>query len=106
MAGEDLSVQSDFGVAFESDMLPGSRCAGLVGEVVQRPRDVDRIMGFGFNWAPPSVLVDAIGPGRTIILLDKARLPIPRCILDAATHQRALFNEPTVDRARFFTVAA
>ncbi len=79
---------------------------GLVGEVVQRPRDVDRIMGFGFNWAPPSVLVDAIGPGRTIILLDKARLPIPRCILDAATHQRALFNEPTVDSSRFFTVAA
>ncbi|MBE7450991.1 MAG: hypothetical protein HS111_19490 [Kofleriaceae bacterium] len=27
-----------------------------VGEVVARPRDVDRIMGFGFNWAPPSVL--------------------------------------------------
>lgn len=79
---------------------------GLVGEVVDRPRDIDRIMGFGFNWAPPSVLVDAIGPGRTLILLDRARLPIPRCILDAATHQRALFDEPAVDRARFFPVAA
>ncbi|CAN5919771.1 3-hydroxyacyl-CoA dehydrogenase family protein [soil metagenome] len=79
---------------------------GLVGEVVERPRDIDRIMGFGFNWAPPSVLVDAIGPGRTIILLEKAKLPVPRCVLDAATHQRALFNEPTVDSSRFFTVAA
>ncbi len=79
---------------------------GLVGEVVERPRDVDRIMGFGFNWAPPSVLVDAIGPSRTIILLERAKLPIPRCVLDAATHQRALFNEPAVDSSRFFTVAA
>ena len=34
-------------------------------------RDVDRIMGFGFNWAPPSVLVDAIGAARTIELLDR-----------------------------------
>ena len=30
-------------------------------EVVREPRDVDRIMGFGFNWAPPTVLVDVIG---------------------------------------------
>ncbi len=79
---------------------------GLVGEVVMRPRDVDRIMGFGFNWAPPSVLVDAIGPGRTMILLDKAKLPVPQAIRDAANHQRAMFNEPSVDGARFFTVAA
>lgn len=79
---------------------------GLVGDVVERPRDVDRIMGFGFHWAPPSVLVDAIGPGRTIVLLERARLPIPRAVIDAAVHQRALFNEPRVDRARFFVVAA
>ncbi|MBA3391282.1 MAG: 3-hydroxyacyl-CoA dehydrogenase family protein [Deltaproteobacteria bacterium] len=79
---------------------------GLVGEVVERPRDIDRIMGFGFNWAPPSVLVDAIGPGRTIVLLEKAQLPVPMSILEAATHQRPLFNEPAVDTSRFFFVAA
>ncbi|HEY4181210.1 MAG TPA: 3-hydroxyacyl-CoA dehydrogenase family protein [Kofleriaceae bacterium] len=79
---------------------------GLVGEVVDRPRDIDRIMGYGFNWAPPSVLVDAIGPGRTIVMLEKAKLPVPTPILEAATHQRALFNEPRVDSARFFLVAA
>ena len=79
---------------------------GLVGEVVQRARDVDRIMGFGFNWAPPSVLVDAIGPARTITLLERAKLPVPPCIVEAATHQRAMFNEPAVDGAKFFTVAA
>lgn len=78
---------------------------GLVGEVVERPRDIDRIMCFGFNWAPPSVLVDAIGPGRTIVLLERAKLPVPTPILEAATHQRPLFNEP-VDSARFFVVAA
>ena len=79
---------------------------GLVGSVVERPRDVDRIMAFGFHWAPPSVLVDAIGPRRTIILLERARLPVPRAVIDAASHQRALFNEPRVDTARFFRVAA
>jgi 3-hydroxyacyl-CoA dehydrogenase len=79
---------------------------GLVGEVVERPRDVDRIMAFGYHWAPPSVLVDAIGPGRTIVLLERARLPVPRAVLDAAIHQRALFDEPRVDRARFFAAAA
>lgn len=79
---------------------------GLVGEVVDRPRDIDRIMGFGFNWAPPGVLVDAIGAGRTIILLERAGLPVPTSILQAASRQRALFNEPAVDSARFFVVAA
>jgi 3-hydroxyacyl-CoA dehydrogenase len=79
---------------------------GLVGEVVERPRDVDRIMAFGFLWAPPSLLVDAIGPGRTIVLLERARLPVPGPVVEAAVHQRALFDEPQVDRARFFPVAA
>jgi len=79
---------------------------GLVGEVVERPRDIDRIMGFGFNWAPPSVLVDAIGPGRTIVMLEKAKLPVPTPILEAATHQRPMFNEPAIDSSRFFVVAA
>ncbi len=78
---------------------------GLVGEVVERPRDIDRIMGFGFNWAPPGLLVDAIGAGRTIVLLERAHLPVPTPILEAAVHQRPLFNEP-VDGARFFPVAA
>jgi 3-hydroxyacyl-CoA dehydrogenase len=79
---------------------------GLVGEVVARPRDVDRILCFGFHWAPPSVLVDALGPRRTIELLERARLPIPQAVIDAAVHQRAMFHEPHIDRARFFTVAA
>lgn len=78
---------------------------GLVGTVVERARDIDRIMGFGFHWAPPGMLVDAIGPGRTIVLLERANLPVPDAILEAATHQRPLFNEPKVDSARFFVAA-
>jgi 3-hydroxyacyl-CoA dehydrogenase len=78
---------------------------GLVGDVVARPRDIDRAMGFGFLWAPPSVLVDAIGPGRTIVMLERARLPIPLAVLKAAVHQRALFDEPRIDRAQFFVAA-
>lgn len=73
-----------------------------VGDVVVRARDVDRIMGFGFNWAPPSVLVDAIGARRTAALLEKARLPVPRVVIEAAEKSIHLFDEPEVDRGRFF----
>ncbi len=76
-----------------------------VGEVVERARDVDRIMGFGFNWAPPSVLVDAIGARRTIALLGQAKLPIPRVVIEAAEKSFHLFDEPAVDRGRFFFAA-
>ena len=43
---------------------------GRVGDVVREPRDVDRIMGFGFNWAPPGLLADFIGLKRTVTLLE------------------------------------
>ncbi|MGH7860099.1 MAG: 3-hydroxyacyl-CoA dehydrogenase family protein, partial [Candidatus Binatia bacterium] len=59
-----------------------------VGEVVRSPRDVDRIMGFGFNWAPPSVLVDVIGVPATIRLLEAQRLPVPPILQRAAQHPK------------------
>ena len=71
-----------------------SYALGRVGEVVEHARDVDRIMGFGFNWAPPSVLVDAIGAPRTIELLDKERLPVPAVVAEAASTGTPLFDEP------------
>src|SRR5678815_1218568 len=80
-------------------------CGAAAPPPSRRPRDIDRIMAFGFHWAPPSVLVDAIGPGRTIVMLERAYLPVPRAVVDAALHQRALFDEPRVDTARFFVVA-
>ncbi|MBA3460142.1 MAG: 3-hydroxyacyl-CoA dehydrogenase family protein [Deltaproteobacteria bacterium] len=78
---------------------------GRVGEVVQHARDIDRIMGFGFNWAPPSVLADAIGTRRTITLLEQAKLAVPRVLVEAAEKNTHLFNEPEVDRGRFFFAA-
>jgi 3-hydroxyacyl-CoA dehydrogenase len=78
---------------------------GRVGEVVKHARDVDRIMGFGFNWAPPSVLADAIGARRTITLLEQQKLAVPRVLVEAAEKNTSLFNEPEVDRGRFFFAA-
>ncbi len=106
-AMEILCTADDREAALLREILLGyiSYALGLVGEVVERPRDIDRIMGFGFAWAPPSVLVDAIGPARTIALLERARLPVPLSVVQAAAHQRAMFDEPSVDRSRFFIAA-
>lgn len=72
-------------------------------EVVRSPRDVDRIMGFGFNWAPPTVLVDLIGVPTTIRLLEAQGLPVPPVLQQASQHPKErLFREPNVDRGRFF----
>ena len=73
-----------------------------VGEVVAEVADVDRIMGFGFNWAPPGVLVDLIGARRTVRLCEAARLPVPRPLVDAAERNRRLFDATYVDVGRFF----
>ena len=75
---------------------------GRVGDVVREPRDADRIMGFGFNWAPPGLLADFLGLKRTVTLLEVARLPVPRVLVDAAERRHPLFAEPHVDHGRFF----
>jgi len=72
-------------------------------EVVRSPRDVDRIMGFGFNWAPPTVLVDTLGVKTTIGLLEKERLPVPVVLQQAAGRpDERLFRESNVNVGRFF----
>jgi 3-hydroxyacyl-CoA dehydrogenase len=75
---------------------------GRVGEVVERAADVDRIMGFGFNWAGPSLLTDMFGARRAVRLLEQAKLPVPRVVLEAAERNSKLFDEPHVDLGRFF----
>lgn len=70
-------------------------------EVVRSARDVDRIMGFGFNWAPPTVLVDVIGLKETIRQLERYQLPVPKVLKDAKADQ-PLFREPHVNHGRFF----
>jgi len=73
-----------------------------VGEVVESVADVDRIMGFGFNWAPPGALVDLIGARRTVALVEAARLPVPRALVEAAERNQRLFDAAHVDIGRFF----
>jgi 3-hydroxyacyl-CoA dehydrogenase len=75
---------------------------GRVGEVVAAVADVDRIMGFGFNWAPPGVLVDLIGARRTVRLLEAAKLPVPKPVVQAAERNQQLFTATHVDVGRFF----
>jgi 3-hydroxyacyl-CoA dehydrogenase len=72
-------------------------------EVVRHARDVDRIMGFGFNWAPPTVLVDVLGVSTTISLLENYKLPVPQVLQEGATHpNERLFREANVNVGRFF----
>ncbi|HVN85082.1 MAG TPA: 3-hydroxyacyl-CoA dehydrogenase family protein [Candidatus Binatia bacterium] len=70
-------------------------------EVVDQPRDVDRIMGFGFNWAPPTVLVDVIGIKETIKAIEQCGLKVPAVLAKAKPGER-LFREPNVNPGRFF----
>ncbi|HET9762172.1 MAG TPA: hypothetical protein VFR50_01595, partial [Casimicrobiaceae bacterium] len=71
-----------------------------VGEVVKEARDVDRIMGFGFNWAPPSLLVDLAGVKEMTRGLERAKLEVPKVLQSARSSP--LFREPHVDIGRFF----
>ncbi len=36
-----------------------------VGEVAESAADVDIIMSYGFNWAPPTVIVDLLGAKKS-----------------------------------------
>lgn len=49
-----------------------------IGSVAENVEDVDRAMGFGYNWLPPSALVDLIGGKvNTIKLLEKFNFHTP-----------------------------
>ena len=58
-------------------------------------------MGFGFNWAPPSVLVDVIGRDETITQMERYDLKVPE-VLKTASADTQFFNEAHVDIGRFF----
>ncbi len=80
-----------------------NRVGDKANEVVRSARDVDRIMGFGFNWAPATVLVDVLGVNTTIGLLEKHKLPVPHVLQQAAKHpNERMFREPHVNVGRFF----
>ena len=75
-----------------------------VGEVTDDISGIDRIMGFGFNWAPPSVLVDTIGLKPTIKMIEKAGLAVPPALANAQ-EGTTFFDDPQVNVGKFFVAA-
>jgi 3-hydroxyacyl-CoA dehydrogenase len=75
-----------------------------VGEVTETIAGIDDIMGFGFNWAPPSVLVDTIGVKESVAMIEKAKLPVPKLLAEAAKAPQAkrFYTNPHGNIGRFF----
>ena len=72
-----------------------------VGEVTESIRGVDLIMGYGFNWAPPGVLVDTFGLETTLRILDEAGVPVPALLANADPATR-WFDDPYTNTGKFF----
>ncbi len=75
-----------------------------VGEVTDTINGIDRIMGAGFNWAPPSVLVDTMGPGAAVKMIEEAGLPVPSALTEAAKTGKParFFHHPHTNTGKFF----
>ncbi|MGI9590388.1 MAG: 3-hydroxyacyl-CoA dehydrogenase family protein [Myxococcota bacterium] len=75
-----------------------------VGEVTETIDGIDRIMGMGFNWAPPGVLVDTLGAQTTIEMIERASLPVPEILAEAARsgEPRRFFDHARINVGRFF----
>ena len=75
-----------------------------VGEVTGSIDGIDRIMATGFNWAPPGVLVDTLGAAATVDMIEKAELPVPEILAEAARtgEPRRFFNNRHINVGRFF----
>lgn len=75
-----------------------------VGEVTETLDGIDRIMGTGFNWAPPGVLVDTMGPAAALEMIEKAGLPVPEALVAAAKSATParFFEHPYINVGRFF----
>ena len=65
---------------------------------------IDMIMGAGFNWAPPSVLVDTMGAAAAVRLIDESGLPVPKAIASAAESgkPKRFFVHPFVNTGKYF----
>ena len=74
----------------------------LVGDVVEAVADVDRIMRFGFGWAPPGMLVDLLGARRAIALLEGEQLDVPHALVRAAEHGEPLHDGAPAAIAELF----
>lgn len=78
-----------------------------VGEATETITGIDMIMGAGFNWAPPSVLVDTIGKRETVEMIGKAGLEVPAALVAAAEsgQPEQFFTEPQVNIGKYFVAS-
>jgi 3-hydroxyacyl-CoA dehydrogenase len=78
-----------------------------VGEVTETINGVDRIMGMGFNWAPPSVLVDTMGKQAAVDMIANAGLPVPTILEEAARSgsPERFFQHNHINSGRFFVAS-
>ena len=73
-----------------------------VGEVAQSAADVDTIMSFGFNWAPPTVIVDLLGARNAIEMFDRYKLKVPPAVAHAASNGGKLYQGGVLEYGRTF----
>jgi len=75
-----------------------------VGEVTDTIDGIDRIMGMGFNSAPPSVLVDVLTPKGAVEMIDGAGLAVPKVLEDAASQNTPpnFFQATHINIGKFF----
>jgi 3-hydroxyacyl-CoA dehydrogenase len=75
-----------------------------VGEVTDTITGIDMIMATGFNWAPPSVLVDLLGARASVDMIERSGLPVPQALRDAAKSGKAapFFQHPQLNVGKFF----
>ncbi len=73
-----------------------------VGEVAESAEDVDTIMSFGFNWAPPCAIVDLLGARRTVELFKRHGLVVPPVVEKVASNGGRLFHGGALQYGRTF----
>jgi 3-hydroxyacyl-CoA dehydrogenase len=75
-----------------------------VGEVTESIDGIDRIMGMGFNAAPPSVLVDTLGAQGIVDMIGEAGLAVPEALAKAAKTGKPerFFNHTRINVGKFF----
>lgn len=73
-----------------------------VGEVAESASDVDKIMSYGFNWAPPSAIVDLLGARNTVRMLEGLKLPVPAVVEKSASSGAKLFAGGVLEYGRTF----
>ena len=78
-----------------------------VGEVTDTITGIDMIMATGFNWAPPSVLVDLMGARATVEMIEQALLPVPQALREAAKSgkPKRFFQHPQLNVGKFFVAS-